>query len=49
MLFGERNLSSGEEERRLFAKGRGLDFDESLLAICLEGMYVETQAVALGL
>lgn len=49
MLFGERYFSSGDEERRFFAKGRALDFDESLFAICLEGKYVETQAVALGL
>jgi hypothetical protein len=33
MLFGEGHFSTGDEERRFFPKGRGLDFDEALLPI----------------
>ena len=49
MLFGEGHFSTGNEERRFFPNGRGLDFDEALLPIGFEGQDVETHTVALGL
>ena len=49
MLFGEGHTSTGDEERRFFPKGRGLDFDEALLPIGFERQDVETHAVALSL